>query len=127
MSIFTDKKEKEVKKPAEEKVAVVPEGGKKVLTPASTLRGRLMLRRPHVSEKTTRIGAFHQYAFMVDPRANKRLVKNEVERLYKVDVIRVNMVRLSAKPKKWMRTVGKQSIRKKAIVTLKKGQKIEII
>lgn len=126
--MFTDKKEKEIKKPAEEeKAAVVAESTKKILTPSSTLRGRLMLRRPHVSEKTTRIGAFHQYAFIVDPRANKRLVKNEVERLYKVNVIRVNMARLSAKPKKWMRTVGKQSIRKKAMVTLKKGQKIEII
>lgn len=127
MSIFADKKEKEIKKSSEEKTAVVPESSKKVLTPSSTLRGRLMLRRPHVSEKTTRIGASHQYAFIVDPRANKRLIKNEVERLYKVDVTRVNMVRLSAKPKKWMRTVGKQSIRKKAMVTLKKGQKIEII
>jgi len=94
---------------------------------SQALRGKLWLKRPHVSEKTARGEAGRQYAFLVDPDANKALVKNEVERFYKVDVIRVNITRLPAKSKQWMRHKGMQSVRKKAIVTLKEGQKIEII
>ncbi len=125
MSIFLNKNEKEnekeIKKIPEEKTVPI------VIAPSYVLRGRLMLRRPHVSEKTTRGEVFHQYTFLVDPAANKHLVKDEVERLYKVNITAVNMVRLPAKPKQWMRKVGKQSVRKKAIVTLKKGEKIELM
>lgn len=122
MAALTPKKAKETKiKPQTTAVAI---GAASV---SHALRGRLWLTRPHISEKTARGESEHQYTFMVDPKANKGVVKDEVERFYKVNVLSVNITRLPAKKKQWMRREGTQSIRKKAIVTLKKGQKIEII
>ncbi len=125
MGVFSAKKSST--SPVKTQETKVSSSGTHNLAISQVLRGRLWLKRPHISEKTARGEAGHQYTFMVDADANKALVKNEVERFYKVDVIRVNITRLPAKSKQWMRRKGMQSIRKKAIVTLKDGQKIEIM
>lgn len=125
MGVFTTKKstDTEIKTQV---TPVVPSVAHTTTVPQS-LRGKLWLKRPHVSEKTARGEAGRQYTFLVDPKANKSLVKGEVERFYKVNVLRVNITRLPAKMKQWMRHKGAQAVRKKAIVTLKEGQKIEIM
>ena len=125
MGVFSAKKSSVSSEKTQE--TTVPSSGIHILGTSQVLRGKLWLKRPHVSEKTARGEKGRQYTFLVDPDANKSLVKNEVERFYKVDVIRVNITRLPAKSKQWMRHKGMQSIRKKAIVTLKEGQKIEIM
>lgn len=125
MGVFSAKKSSVPTTKTQE--TTVSSSGTHNLMTSQILRGKLWLKRPHVSEKTARGEAGRQYTFMVDSDANKPLVKNEVERFYKVDVIRVNITRLPAKSKQWMRRKGTQSIRKKAIVTLKDGQKIEIM
>lgn len=117
MGKTVSKKEKETK----------PKAQTTAMPVSHALRGRLWLKRPHVSEKTARGESGRQYTFLVDPAANKGVVKDEVERFYKVEVHGVNITRLPAKKKQWMRRVGTQLIRKKAIVTLKEGQKIEIM
>jgi large subunit ribosomal protein L23 len=64
---------------------------------------------------------------MVDPTATKTLVKEEVQKRYNVKVIAMNMSVHKGKPKNFRGRVSRRSVSKKAFVTLKKGDKIEIV
>jgi len=66
-----------------------------------------------------------KYVFHVVPEANKDLVAKEVQRLFKVDVISVNIINIPGKLKRVGKIFGRRKDVKKAIVTIKKGQKIE--
>lgn len=85
-----------------------------------------VLRRPSITEKNTILQAQNKYAFEVAKEANKPQIKQAVEKTFKVKVISVNVAMVSGK----MRRVGKRIVLtqpwKKAIVTLKPGDKIEI-
>jgi len=87
----------------------------------------LILDSPYISEKGTFLGERHnQYIFRVSSRTNKPEVKKAVERLYKVKVKQVNIINQTATPKSWRGKKGYRSGYKKAIVSLKAGDKIEI-
>jgi large subunit ribosomal protein L23 len=81
---------------------------------------------PLVTEKSTiqREGQ-NQYSFKVDKRANKIEIKEAVERLFKVKVKEVRTVTMRGKVKRLGRRFGKRPDWKKAIVTLKEGDRIE--
>ena len=87
---------------------------------------RSVIKRPHMSEKAFGLHAQNQYSFIVDNSANKTLVKEEVERRYHVKVVDVSMVVNKGKVKMFRGRRGKASVSKKAYVTLKEGDKIEI-
>jgi large subunit ribosomal protein L23 len=88
-----------------------------------------ILRRPLITEKSNYLnGAYHQYVFEVAPDATKTLVKDAVETLFDVDVLRVNVVNVPAKrSRRWRsrRLLVRRSGYKKAIVTLAEGDTIE--
>lgn len=128
MSIFSSKKQvTKTKKPEVEKSSVSETRAKVLGASHAPIRMQMVLKHPHVSEKTARGSAHHQYTFLVDVNANKNLIKEEIERQYKVDVLRVNTILLKGKRKRYMRKIGTQTPRKKAVVQLKEGQKIEIL
>lgn len=81
-----------------------------------------VLRRPLVTEKSNyQVNKLHQYVFEVAPDANKTLVKDALEKLFKVTVVRVNILNAPAKRTRRARsrrTVIRNSGYKKAIVTL---------
>ena len=85
---------------------------------------------PLITEKSMTVTAIQQYAFEVHPRATKTQIRLAVQEIFKVDVIKVNTVNVGGKLKNFarrgVRTSGKQSDWKKAVVTLKPGQKIEL-
>ncbi len=85
-----------------------------------------VLRRPLVTEKSTVLQAEGKYAFEVAGGANKQLVKQAVEKAFNVKVTGVNMMMVPGK----MRRIGRRMVMtpawKKAIVTLKPGDKIEL-
>ena len=87
-----------------------------------------VLRRPLVTEKTNYLnGALHQYTFEVAEDATKTLVKDAVEKLFDVKVLRVNVINMPAKQKRNLRsrrTVNRRASFKKAIVTLAPGDSI---
>lgn len=83
------------------------------------------LVKPVISEKGFALQETDKYAFHVTPEANKILVKKEVERLFKVNVIGVHIVNIPGKLKRVGKIYGRRNDIKKAIVTVKKGQKIE--
>jgi large subunit ribosomal protein L23 len=71
-----------------------------------------VLIRPLITEKNTMLTSLGRYTFEVDRRANKPLVKQAVEQIFKVNVTAVNVINVPP----W----------KKAVVTLKSGQRLEV-
>jgi len=67
----------------------------------------------------------NQFAFEVDPRANKIQIKESVEKSFKVSVLKVRTMNVRGKKKRLGRTEGRKSSWKKALVTLKAGESIE--
>ena len=85
-----------------------------------------VLQRPLITEKNTVLQTQGKYAFEVASGANKHQVKHAVEQAFKVKVTAVNMMTVPGKK----RRVGRREVLthswKKAIVTLKPGDKIEL-
>ena len=85
-----------------------------------------IIRRPLITEKSTLQKELHnQLAFEVDRRANRIEIKKAVERIFKVKVEDVRTMNYQGKRKRLGPTVGRRSHWKKAMVTLKPGEKIE--
>ena len=85
-----------------------------------------IVKTVRLTEKGTRQGEkYNQYTIVADPRANKTQIKQAVQELFKVKVIRVNTLNVRGKLRR-QRTIqaGRASNWKKAIVTLKEGDKI---
>ncbi|MCL5781155.1 MAG: 50S ribosomal protein L23 [Bacillota bacterium] len=87
---------------------------------------RDILIKPVVTEKSTGLLAENKYTFIVDLNANKTEIKKAVEDIFKVKVEKVNTMRVKGKLKRVRQFTGRTPDRKKAIVTLKEGDKIEI-
>jgi large subunit ribosomal protein L23 len=85
--------------------------------------------RPVVSEKSTVLGDQGKYVFEVAPTANKIDIKRAVEQAFankKVQVSSVNIVHVSGKVRRRGRSVGMTRSWKKAIVTLRAGQRLDL-
>jgi len=89
-----------------------------------------VLRRPLITEKSNYQNAkLHQYAFEVAEDATKALVKDAIELLFDVQVLRVNVINAPAKrTRRWRsrRVMVRRSGYKKAIVTLAPGDTIDV-
>jgi large subunit ribosomal protein L23 len=90
-----------------------------------------VLRKPVITEKATKVGNQGQYVFEVDPSANKVQIKAAIKQMFDVDVESVRTVRTKGKVKQRFTRrglmVGKTNLRKKAYITLKPGQTIDIV
>ena len=85
-----------------------------------------ILLHPHITEKSATQASRRTYAFVIAPNANKQEVKQAVQSRYNVDVTDVRIVIVRGKEIRRGRQIGwKQGI-KKAYVTLREGQQIEI-
>ena len=78
---------------------------------------RLLIKKPLISEKATELAEQSKYVFMVNPRVNKNQVKELIEEIYGVTVIKTNIIRMKRKSNNY----------KKAIVTIKEGDNIDIV
>ena len=89
-----------------------------------------VLRRPIVTEKSNyQNSQLHQYAFEVTSTATKTLVKDAIETIFDVDVVRVNLINVPAKRTlRWRsrRRMVRRSGYKKAIITLAQGDTIDL-
>lgn len=124
------KAEKKVEKPVEKKIEKKPV--KKEVKPKKVLGKPItgtyrILQEPHITEKATDLSKENKYVFKVFPRANKIEVKKVIESLYNVDVLDVRIVNIPSKKRRLGRTQGWRKGYKKAIIKLKKGQKIELL
>ena len=85
-----------------------------------------VLSRPIITEKTTLLMQENKYTFQVPLTANKVEIRTAVESIFNVKVEKVATIRVLGKTKRMGRTMGKRSDYKKAIVTLKAGETIEL-
>ena len=87
-----------------------------------------VIKTVRLTEKGSRQGGFNQYTVIADRRANKVQIRRAVEELFKVNVLAVNTMNVSGKYRR-QRTAqaGQTSDWKKAIVTLKQGDKISLV
>ncbi len=85
-----------------------------------------ILRRPLITEKYTALQAQGKYAFEVAREANKPQIKQAVEKAFKVEVTAVNVMTVAGKRRRLGRRQLPAHPWKKAIVTLKPGDKIEL-
>ena len=84
------------------------------------------IRNPIITEKATILSEQNKTVFKVHDKATKKTIKKNIEKLFKVNVVKINVINRKAKLKMKQ---GKKSYRsgyKKAIVTLKKGQSIDL-
>ncbi len=86
-----------------------------------------VLRRPLVTEKNAALQVQGKYAFEVAGEANKEQVKQAVEKAFKVTVTKVNVITVPGKGRRMRGRMVISSPWKKAVVTLKPGDKIEIV
>ena len=85
-----------------------------------------IIKHPLVTEKTTMAGEHNQYGFVVANDANKDEIKQAVEKIFKVAVTAVNTLVQDGKKKRFKGRFGQRSDFKKAYVTLKNGQTLDV-
>ena len=125
-----EKKEKPVlKKP--EKAKPVSEKKKPVVSPPVKAKqspiAPQLLKEPHITEKATNLTEQDHYVFRVARRANKTEVKKAVQDIYGVNVVKVRTINVPSRPRRLGRFEGRKPGYKKAIVSLKPGQSIELL
>ncbi len=84
------------------------------------------LIKPHISEKATEMSEEGFYVFRVKDTANKTEVKRELEEIYKVHIESVRIIKAQSKKKRVGRIEGRRKGYKKAVVKVKKGERIDI-
>ena len=85
-----------------------------------------VIKKPVITEKGTLLSNNSQVVFSVPMHANKNNVKKAVEKLFGVNVKKINIIISKGKTKKFKGKIGKRNDEKKAIISLEKGQKIDI-
>ena len=81
---------------------------------------------PAVTEKATSLSEFNKVVFKVHKKASKNSIKKSIEKIFMVSVIKINTINLKGKTKLVRGKKSSKSGYKKAIVTLKKGQSIDL-
>ena len=84
------------------------------------------IRNPIITEKATILSEQNKTVFKVHEKANKKTIKKNIEKLFKVKVVKINIINLKSKKKFKQGRISTKSGYKKAIVTLKKGQSIDL-
>lgn len=87
---------------------------------------REIIIKPVVTEKSVDLMQENKYCFKVAKDANKIEIKNSIEEIFKVTVVNVNTVNVHGKMKRMGRTQGMTASWKKAVVTLREGDSIEV-
>ena len=120
---------KEVKKTGETQVVKKRDVGERKEVKRTTLVkiAPSVLRSLHIAEKATNLAKEGQYVFKVFQKTSKQEVKKAIKEIYNVDILKVRIIKTPKKKRRLGRTFGWKEGYKKAIITLKKGQEIEIL
>ncbi len=90
------------------------------------MKDSFLVKKPWITEKSTRLNEEGKYVFLVKDNATKNEMKKMVKELYQVDATEVNIVNIPAKSRRYRGMRSEKPGYKKAIVTLKAGQKIDL-
>ena len=86
-----------------------------------------VIKKPWITQKATMESAKNKYVFVVRENAASPEIKKAVEAIYKVSVTKINIVNAKSKIRRLGQSIGTKPGVKKAIVTIKKGESIDII
>jgi large subunit ribosomal protein L23 len=111
--------------PSVKKSAPASPAGKKPLLGRTKQSHRILLR-PLVTEKAADLATVGKYVFMVAPGMNKVEIAKAIRSVYGVDPVNVNVINNLGKMVRYGRSYGRRKNWRKAVVTLKAGDKIEI-
>jgi len=81
---------------------------------------------PVVTEKSTNLSVQNKIVFKVPNKSNKKNLKKNIEKIFKVNVVKINAIKLKGKVKMVRNKKASKPGYKKAIITLKKGQSIDL-
>ena len=81
---------------------------------------------PNITEKSTSLSEFNKVVFKVNKSANKKSIKKSIEKIFKVNVVKINTINLKGTTKMVRNKKTFKPGYKKAIITLKKGQSIDL-
>lgn len=126
MALFGTKKEKKVEQKATVKKAEKKAEVKEVTVNAPHGHTHVILR-PHVTEKSGLLSQTGIYTFQVASGANKKMISQAVQSLYKVTPVKIAVTNLPAKKIFVRGKRGTVSAIRKAVVTVKKGDKIDFV
>ena len=84
------------------------------------------IRQPIIKEKATILSEQNKTVFKVHAGANIKSIKKNIEKLFKVNVVKINIMNTKTKKKIKQGKLSKKPGYKKAIITLKKGQSIDL-
>ena len=84
------------------------------------------VKSPVITEKATIMSEQNKTVFKVHPSANKKNIKKNIEKLFKVNVVKINIINIKSKYKLRQGRTSVKKGYKKAIITLKKGQSIDL-
>jgi len=133
MGIFKKTKKEENKEVLKKDEKVVEKAEKKSTSKpvtramSSDSKRKLLVKQVWITEKGSILSGLGKYIFIVDKSINKPEIKKAIESIYSVNVVSVNVINSKGKLKRLGRSTGKTSSHKKAIVTLKEGQKIDVM
>tara|TARA_B100000029_G_scaffold424161_1_gene431727 strand:+ start:8164 stop:8493 length:330 start_codon:yes stop_codon:yes gene_type:complete len=85
-----------------------------------------LIEKPVITEKATMLSNNSQIVFFVPMDTDKNILKKTIESLFKVNVKKINIIVSKGKIKRFKGKIGKRKNLKKAIISLEKGQKIDI-
>ena len=88
---------------------------------------KFFVKNPIISEKSTQLSALGKYVFLVNKNATKPEVKKVIEGVYKVNITDVHIVNVKSKKKRLGQSVGVRPGYKKAMITLKVGQRLDVL
>ena len=81
---------------------------------------------PNITEKSTSLSEYNKMVFKVHKNASKNSIKKSIEKIFKVNVVKINTINLKGATKMIRNKKTFKSGYKKAIITLKKGQSIDL-
>lgn len=122
-AVKTAPKPVKVEKPAES--SPIKAESKKDLKGKSNQAFRVLIK-PLITEKAAYLASVNKYVFSVNPKMNKIEIKKAIRSIYKVEPLDVNIANYAGKSVRYGRNFGQTKAWKKAIVTLKPGDKIEV-
>ena len=88
-------------------------------------RAYSIIKRPLMTEKSTNLNQYNQYSFVVSKDSKSSEIKNAIEKIFKVKVIKINTLITRGKLKSFKGSLGYKKDYKKAVITLAEGNTID--
>jgi len=91
------------------------------------MNNKLLIKNPIITEKTTELGKLGKYVFLVDKKLTVSEAKKMLQNIYNIKIIKSHVINVKSKVRRLGQSIGTKPGYKKIIITLQKGQKLDIL